>query len=233
MKRQRLGQHFLKSKKIARLVVDAAQLTKRDTVLEIGTGRGILTGLLCEGARRVVSVESDKKLYADAAGAMGGLANLSLVCGDGFKTKEKFTVFVSNLPYSESKKAIEWLVQRNFSRGVVMVQKEFAQKLAAVSAGDRKAISVLARHSFDIKEIARVQKSSFDPAPTVDSVILELKKIKTLPHPVIKTVNRIFSYRRKTLQNILVQFGKRTNDQRRLADLTGDEIIGIARHVLR
>ena len=156
-KRQRLGQHFLKSKKISQSIVDSAHLTKHDTVLEVGTGEGVLTKLLCSKAKNVISVESDKTLHQNALSSMN-FENLELQHGDGFKIKNKFTVFVSNLPYSKSKKAIEWLIEQNFSHAIIMVQKEFAEKLISDIPNERKAISVLTNYSFDIKKIINVGK---------------------------------------------------------------------------
>ena len=62
-RRQSLGQHFLVSDSIAKSIVDFAKITKNDTVLEIGAGKGILIPFLCKAAKNVISVERDKKLY--------------------------------------------------------------------------------------------------------------------------------------------------------------------------
>ncbi len=205
-KRRRLGQHFLKSEKIAENIVAAANLSKHDSVLEIGTGRGILTPFLCKNAKKVTSFETDKKLYHDAK-VHYTASNLKLKLGDGFKSKENFTVFVSNLPYSKSRDAIEWLIQNKFSRAIIMVQKEFAEKLQTKSKKDKKAISILAQYAFDIEPVIKVSKTNFIPQPKVDSVVLKLKSKKVVSKELIKTVNKLFSYRRKTIQNILKQFG--------------------------
>ena len=231
-KRQRLGQHFLKSTKIAQDIVNSAYITQNDMVLEVGTGEGILTKLLCKNAKNVISIESDKTLYNNAKSSIHE-NNLEIRYGDGFKITEKFDVFVSNLPYSKSKKAIEWLTQQKFSHAVVMVQKEFAEKLMTNATDERKAVSVIAKYSFDIKKIQNIGKNNFNPPPKVDSVVIELKKKKTLLPEMIKTVNKIFSYRRKTIQNILKQFNKKSNDQRRLDELSGDEIIKIAKQIIK
>ncbi len=232
-KRQKLGQHFLKSKKIAELIVSAAHLNKHDDVLEIGTGMGILTTLLCKSAKNVVSYESDKKLYHYAQTMISNFSNLKLENKDGFKSKEKFSVFVSNLPYSKSRDAIEWLIQKKFSRAVIMVQKEFAEKLVTNSKKKRKAISILSQHALDIETIAKVHKSNFVPQPKVDSVVLKLKSRKLVSKEIIKIVNKMFSYRRKTLQNILARFGKSVDSTKRLDELKGDEIIKIAKQIIK
>lgn len=232
-KRQRLGQHFLKSKKIAQMISDSANIKNNEIVLEVGTGKGILTEFLCDDAKNVISAESDKELYNNAITSMGNYKNLKLFHGDGFKLDEKFDVFVSNLPYSKSRTAIEWLVQQKFSRGVIMVQKEFAEKLVTKTPTERKAISILCNYSFDVKKIINVRKNNFDPPPQVDSVVLELSQKKSISKDLVKTVNKLFSYRRKTIQNILKQFGIKSNDSKRLDELTGDEIIKIAKKIIK
>ena len=174
MKRQRLGQHFLLSQNIAKFIAESAQITKKDTVLEIGTGRGILVRYLCERAKSVVSIKTNKNLYSSTILKFSQITNLEMIFGDGF-TDIGFTVFVSNLPYSESKRAIEWLAQRKFSRAVIMVQKEFAEKLESMSKKEMRAISVIANHAFEIEKIMSVNKNNFEPPPNVDSVVLRLK----------------------------------------------------------
>jgi len=231
-KRQRLGQHFLKSEKIAENIVAAANLSKHDSVLEIGTGTGILLPFLCKNTKKVTSFETDKKLYHDAK-IHYTTSNLKLKLGDGFKSKENFTVFVSNLPYSKSRDAIEWLIQNKFSRAVIMVQKEFAEKLQTKSKKDKKAISILAQYAFDIEPVIKVSKTNFIPQPKVDSVVLKLKSKKVVSKELIKTVNKLFSYRRKTIQNILKQFGKVSDSTKRLDELDGDEIIKIAKQIIK
>ncbi len=228
-KRQRLGQHFLTSDKIAEQIVSTAMPSRHDTILEIGTGKGILVSLLCKNAKKVISIETDKELHEKAKSKFSDISNLTLKYGDGFKSKDNFSIFVSNLPYSKSKNAIQWLIQRKFLRAVIMVQKEFAQKLL----NEKKAISVLANYALDIKEITKVGKNNFFPPPKVDSVVLELTRKKSVSKELIQTVNKLFSYRRKTLQNILKQFGKNTESDKRLDDLSGDEIIKIAKQIIQ
>jgi 16S rRNA (adenine1518-N6/adenine1519-N6)-dimethyltransferase len=231
-KRQKLGQHFLKSEKIAENIVAAANLTKNDIVLEIGAGKGILIPFLCKNAKHVISYETDRNLHQNAI-MNYKFSNLTLKLGDGFKSKENFSVLVSNLPYSKSRDAIEWLAPRKFSRSVIMVQKEFAEKLETKSTKKRKAISVIAQSAFDIQPLTKVSKTNFVPQPQVDSVILKLKSKKTVSKELIKTVNKLFSYRRKTLQNIFKQFGKEIDSDKRLDELNGDEIIEIAQQIIQ
>jgi len=230
-KRQRLGQHFLVSETVAKSIVLAARITKNDVVLEIGTGKGILLPLLCNRAKKVISIESDRELYQTGQKKFSGLPNLTLKHGDGFKTGDSFSVFVSNLPYSQSRKAIEWLIQKKFSHAIIMVQKEFAEKLFQ-KGKDRRAISVLVNYAVDIEQIMEVKKTNFSPMPKVDSSVLKLTSKKKVSKDLIKAVNKLFSYRRKTLQNVLKQVGQHIESNKRIDELLGDEIIKIAKQII-
>ena len=232
IKRKLLGQHFLNSQSIAESIVSEAKITKNDVVYEIGTGLGVLTPLLCKKAKKVISVDADENLIKKARTRFSDMDNLVLKSGDGFKKKDSFSIFVSNLPYSKSKDAIEWLAQRTFSHGVIMVQKEFAEKLVAKSK-NRKAISIIATHTFDIEKISSVRKNNFSPPPKVDSVILKIKKKTDMDKKLISTINEIFSYRRKTVKNILKQFGLESEIEKRVDDLTGDEIVSLAKQIIQ
>jgi len=232
IKRKLLGQHFLNSQNIAKSIITEAKITKKDVVFELGTGLGVLTPLLCEQAKKVISVDADEKLVRSAKSKFSKINNLVLKSGDGFMTQDTFSIFVSNLPYSRSKDAIEWLAQSTFSHGVIMVQKEFAEKLVAKSSKNRKAISIIATHAFEISVVSKVGKNNFSPPPKVDSVILKIIKKNSINDEIIQTINKIFSYRRKTIKNILKQFNKETMVDKRVDDLTGDEIINLANQIL-
>ena len=232
IKRKRLGQHFLTSNSMAKSIVSEAKITKNDIVFEIGTGRGILTSLLCQKADKVISVDLDDELIMDAKSKFSHFNNLILKSGDGLKKKDLFTVFVSNLPYSRSKDTIEWLAQTPFSHGAVMVQKEFADKLLAKSSKNRKAISIIATSAFKITSVLKVGKDNFSPPPKIDSVVLKIIKKDNLSKELIQTINKIFSYRRKTVKNILKQFNKESDICKRVDDLSVEEIISLAKQIL-
>jgi len=232
IKRKRFGQHFLNSNSIAKSIVSEAQITKNDVVFEVGTGQGILTPLLCQNAKKVISVDVDESLVKNAKSRFSHIENLTLKSGDGFKKKDLFTIFVSNLPYSRSKDAIEWLAKTHFSHGVIMVQKEFADKLLAKSSKNRKAISIIGTYAFEITILSKVGKHNFSPPPKIDSVILKIVKKNNMTKDLIQTINKIFSYRRKTVKNILKQFNKESMIEKRIDDLSGDEIINLANKIL-
>ena len=186
---------------------------------------------MCKNAQKVISVDTDENLITKAKSKFTRFDNLILKSGDGFKQKDEFSIFVSNLPYSKSKDAIEWLAQNSFSHGVIMVQKEFAEKLIATSK-NRRSISIIATYAFNIEKISNVGRNNFSPPPKIDSVILKISKKTIMDKKLVSTINNIFSYRRKTVKNILKQFNKQSTIEKRVDDLSGDEIVNLAKQIL-
>lgn len=225
-RRRRLGQHMLVSTSIASQVAEIACITVSDTVLEVGTGTGVLIPHLCGKAGHVISIEADRAMYEDACKKFS-FGNLEMIHGDGFEADRAFSVFVSNLPYSASRTAIEWLCQMPFSHGAIMVQKEFASKLFKRD----KAVSVIASHCMDIKVMAGVGRNNFRPPPRVDSAILAIRKKRSISRDVIKAVNLLFSYRRKTISGICERFGIHNDVKSRLDEVSTDSIITIAEKI--
>ena len=234
IKRRSLGQHFLTSNSIAKSIVNFAKITKDDIILEVGTGKGILTSLLCENAKQVISIEKDPVLYSQAKEIFSQIPNLVLEKGDAFKKNTEFTVFVSNLPYSESRTAIEWLVQKKFKRAIIMVQKEFAQKLLTKKGGkERRSISVLASYCFDIENLMEVKNTNFRPPPKVDSVVISLIPKQVLSDQIVRTVNKLFSFKRKTIRHIGKKMGLEIDSDKRLEEMHESEIIEIAKRITK
>ena len=228
--RKQLGQNFLNSKSIAKFIVNSANISRNDVVYEIGIGKGILIPFLCEQSKNVISTEKDFQLYEESKQKFSNLKNLKIIHGDGFKQNQKFDIFVSNLPYSESKKAIQWMLMSSFSHGVVMIQYDFAKKLLA-DKHDKKAISVLAQTGFDMKILKTIGKENFTPKPKIDSSIMSFVRKSTLSKEIIQSVNLMFSFRRKKLQNIGKQLGLEIESNDRLEEMNNDEIIKFAKNI--
>ena len=232
-KRKKFGQYFLISSSIAKFIVSTPKITKNDIVYEIGTGKGILIPLLCQNAKHVITTEIDKKLYNNAIRNFSRFTNLTLKNSDGFKNEPKFDIFVSNLPYSKSRVAIQWLLQKKFSCAMIMVQSDFAEKLMTNSIKERRAISVLSQYGFKMKIVKKVKNTNFSPRPKVDSMVLEIAQNYVVSKELIKTINKIFSYRRKTIQNIAKNFDTTIKSDRRLEDMDNNEIIKLAKKISR
>jgi len=231
IKRRSLGQHFLISESIAKSIVDSAGITKDDIVLEIGTGQGILTPLLCKDAKQVISIEKDPVLYSKAKDTFSYIPNLVLEKGYAFKKDVAFTVLVSNLQYSESRTAMEWLVQRKFKCAIIMVQKEFAQKLAKKDGKERRAISVIANYCLEVENIMDVKNTNFRPPPKVDSVVISIIQKHVLSDKTVHAVNKLFSFKRKTIRHIGKKMGLEIDSDKRLEEMPDGEIIDIAKRI--
>lgn len=198
---------MLVDSKILGKIIEAANISKSETVCEAGTGRGILTSELCRRARKVVTYEVDSALY-DAARKELHFDNLALAKGDIFDTQVEFDVFISNLPYSRSRDAIEWLATRKFGRGVIMVQREFAEKLVArPGESDYRAVSALAAWCFKMSQIATVGRGSFSPQPRVDSAILKIVPMRVVSKETIKNLNWLFSKRNRKASSVAAKLG--------------------------
>ncbi|MFQ5920555.1 MAG: 16S rRNA (adenine(1518)-N(6)/adenine(1519)-N(6))-dimethyltransferase RsmA [Nitrososphaerales archaeon] len=233
-RRKRLGQHILVDRRILEKIMEHARISRKHVVLEIGTGTGVLTKELCRRARRVISCEVDPELArrtGESLGACGG--NLTLVRRDGFKTDYDFDLFVSNLPYSRSRTAIEWLAEKDFDRAVILVQKEFAEKLLSKKGGSYRAVSALAQYCFEIEELMPVGRNAFRPRPKVDSVMLGLKKRRKVSRDTIRSLKLVFSFRRKKLSNALRKLGLDTVSEKRVEQLTPEEAVRLAEEITK
>lgn len=211
-------------------IVDAAKISRGETMLEAGTGQGVLTAELCKAAKSVVSYEVDKKLYQQAKAHLQ-FQNLELVNADLFKTTDlDFDVFASNLPYSRSRDAFEWLAAQKFKRAIVMVQEEFAEKLAA-KPGDKnyRAISALAAHCFAIEKLFRVGRQSFEPQPKVESTVLRIIPINTVTKETVRSLNLLFSKRNKKASSVAAKAGMKIElGDSRIDQLAPDDVVKLA-----
>ena len=116
---------------------------------------------------------------------------------------------------------------------MIMVQRDFAEKLLTNSVKERRAISVLSQYGFNMKIVKKVKNINFSPRPKVDSVVLQITQNYMLTSELIKTINKLFSYRRKTIQNIAKNFDIIINSDKRLEDMENNEIIKLAKKINR
>jgi 16S rRNA A1518/A1519 N6-dimethyltransferase RsmA/KsgA/DIM1 with predicted DNA glycosylase/AP lyase activity len=209
-KRRSFGQHILKDPKILAKIIEAAQIKKTEIVCEAGTGTGVLTNELCKYARTVISFEVDDILFEKTKKLLSSFSNLKLMNLDLFKLYSiPFDVFVSNLPYSRSKEAFQWLSLQKFNRAIIMIQKEFADKLQSSPGQENyRAITVIIQHCFTIKSLFTVHNKSFDPEPVVTSTVIQLiPKHTTITYNTIRNLNIIFSQRNKKASVVAKKFG--------------------------
>ena len=214
--RQRMGQHFLADGGICARIVEAAGIGKKENVLEIGPGKGALTGTLYRKAvgsgGTLTLIEPDKKFHADLIAECPGVdlledraerVNLSELPGP--------LVVVSNLPYYASMQIYKQCIKHkeNISRMVLMFQKEVAKRIAA-EPGIKAygSLSLLSRYHWKMEEIITAPASAFRPEPKVDSAVLRFvphakPPIDTDPEKFFQLVRAAFTHKRRTLKNNL------------------------------
>jgi 16S rRNA (adenine1518-N6/adenine1519-N6)-dimethyltransferase len=209
------GQNFLIDAHSLAQIVDAAQVTPEDTVLEIGPGLGVLTRELVIRAKHVTTVELDRRLLPALEETLQDFSNLSLVHGDGvtfdLTTLPIGSLLVANLPYNVGTAIlIRALESARFKRLVFLVQKEVAERLTA-SPGTKSygALSLVVKYFGVAKRVADVKPSSFFPAPEVTSSIVRIEvdtHIQANP-TLFDFIHTGFRHRRKTLKKNLVMAG--------------------------
>jgi 16S rRNA (adenine1518-N6/adenine1519-N6)-dimethyltransferase len=143
-RRRTLGQHYLVDPSVTAAMVGLAAIGQEDRVLEIGTGRGALTRDLARLSGHFEAFELDRANYLATKDL--GLDNLLLHRGDAFSDSREFDILVSSLPYSESSNFVEWLSGHRYKRAVVLLQRDFVDKLLAPPGADGyRAISVISQ----------------------------------------------------------------------------------------
>ncbi len=183
-------------------MVQTSAIKGSDRVLEIGTGKGVVTRELCKVATRVEAFELDHENFLATKGLE--LDGLVLHEEDAFASPREFDVLVSSLPYSESSDFVDWLAQLRYRRAVVLLQRDFAMKLVARPGDENyRAVSVISQTSSDVKVIEAVARTSFDPPPRVSSVLAVVTHKRSLSGEQIHLIKMLFSQRRRKLGSAL------------------------------
>jgi len=214
--RKALGQHFLIDPNIVRKILEAADVQREETVLEIGPGLGVLTRPLCEAAKRVIAVEIDDRLVTHLHETLRDCPNLDLRHADALDLHgddlPEGTVVVANLPYYISSPLLFMLLEqhRRWDRMIVMLQREVACRLvAAPGSRDYGILSVLARYRAESSLAFHVSSNCFRPRPDVGSTAVKVVSRKRPAAAVadegilVRVVRAAFAHRRKTLLNSL------------------------------
>ncbi len=173
--RQALSQHFLTEQSFLREIAEAIPGNK--IVLEIGAGRGELTEHLAPRAKKVIAVEKDPGLMPVLEKNTAKFKNVEAVNADALKMDFRpYKYFAGNIPYSISSPLLFKILDSGFKETVLLLQKEFAQRLAAQPrTGDWSRLSVMAQNAAEIRIIDEVPKECFKPQPKVNSLIVHLK----------------------------------------------------------
>lgn len=222
---KKYGQNFLIDANILNKIVEAAQVTKEDCVLEIGPGIGTMTQYLAEAAKRVTAVEIDRGLIPILEDTLSSYDNVTILCEDILKTdfsalaKENggcpFKV-VANLPYYITTPIIMALFESRMplTSITVMVQSEVAERMqTGPGTKDYGALSLAVQYYAKPEIVARVPASCFLPRPNVDSTVVRLTRYEKPPVAaqdeafLFALIRASFNQRRKTLANGLANAG--------------------------
>ena len=221
--KKRWGQHFLCDENVLDKIVEAAEPASGDRVFEIGPGLGVLTERVAPMVREVVAVEIDRELIPILEERLTPFENVRLVQGDvlevsweallpfeGSKRASRWKV-LGNLPYGITSPLLEKLIEHRerFSRAVLMVQLEVAEKVAApLGTRGASALGAWVQAFCEVEVLFRVSRNSFWPRPDVDSAVLRLRfldrpRLTASVEGYKKAVRAAFGWRRKTLLKAL------------------------------
>jgi 16S rRNA (adenine1518-N6/adenine1519-N6)-dimethyltransferase len=213
-----LGQNFVIDSNVCTKIVRTAGVTSDDIALEIGPGLGSLTLAMLETAKSVIAVEIDPRLAQQlpitVAEHFERPENLTVINKDALAVNDlpfEPTVLVANLPYNVSVPVLLHLLEKfpTLRSGVVMVQAEVADRLAAKPGGKEYGIpSVKAAWWADVKNVGTVSRSIFWPAPNVDSKLVGFTRRETAGSEESRTkvftiIDAAFAQRRKMLRSAL------------------------------
>lgn len=200
---------MLVNRKIAERMAKYAELKEDDVVLEVGCGTGNLTAVLLKTCR-VFGIEKDPKMVERLKKRFRNeidSGRFNLMHADALKVDfPSFNKFVSNIPYEISSPLIFKLLKHKFDLAVIMLQKEFAQRLCS----EDSRLGVISKAYCTCKILEFVGRENFRPVPKVDSALVLIE-----PKPKIivekrdlfeKFVTFAFSMRRKKMQNIVKEF---------------------------
>ena len=180
---KRLGQHFLISQKVLQKIIQTANLSEKDIVLEVGPGLGILTQELAKRTKKVMAVEKDKKMVEALKEILKDYQNIDIIHEDilksdlssGLTSNLKHYKIVANIPYYLTSPLIRLFLESSKppQEMILLIQKEVAQRIYA-KPPQMNLLAVAVQFYSQPKIISYVSKKSFWPQPKVDSAIIKI-----------------------------------------------------------
>lgn len=233
-----LGQNFLKDALLISKIIEIANITKDDKVIEIGPGKGALTFHLAERALKVLAIEIDHDLYEELhEQATESYPNLTVLEEDvlkfPFETIESKFKIVANIPYYISTPIIFKLMElrHKITDMTIMLQKELANRIvASPNCKDFGILSIAVQFYATPTIEMEIPREAFFPSPKVDSAVV---KIIPRKNPAVRVSNEnlfwaiiksAFSHRRKTLLNSLAMAGFKKDDLESILSNEGIDI---------
>lgn len=218
-----LGQNFLKNKNVLANIIDSVDVQKDDLVIEIGPGQGALTKFLKLYKANLVCFEIDKRVekylkdFIDDKTRIIFKDFMEVDINEEIKDIKYNNLYViANLPYYITSPIISKIIDSKLDvkEMVLMVQNEVADRFSAKPGSkDYGAVTVYLNYYFDVNKLFFVHRSSFDPAPNVDSAVIKLSRndnsTRVKDENVFnKLVKDAFHMKRKNLNNNLKEYDK-------------------------
>jgi 16S rRNA (adenine1518-N6/adenine1519-N6)-dimethyltransferase len=211
-----LGQNFIIDSSFYPKLLRYAEVEKADVVLDAGAGFGFLAKFLSDKCRSVLAVEKDPYVASFLRQEIGGLDNVVVVEGDVLKVQlPPFNKVISAPPYYLSTQLVMWLLDRTIDSAVLVVQKEFAERLfAAVGSAEYGWLTVVVQQAAQVQLLDDVPKNRFYPSPEIDSLIVRLKPLRIKPFNIkdrslfVQLTKSLFTERNKKLAKAIGPFLK-------------------------
>ncbi len=207
-------------------ICNYANLTTHDTVLEIGAGTGNLTDKLLERSKFVYAIENDPELIKILKNRFRNCESIKIIQENAIRAEfPKFNKVVSNLPYNISRRITEKILGYDFRLGILVYQKEFAEKLVALPGnGNYRFISALTQSIADIEILDTIPPSAFNPVPDVESAIVRIKPFTRVDENYSKFLHLLFDHRNKKIRNIVNAEISEIYREKRPFELNPDEL---------
>lgn len=206
---KRKGQNYLVNSHILSKILRCADISPKDTILEIGAGIGTLTIPLAERAGKVWAVERDEKIVKVLQERLKNenISNVEVLVGDAVKLKiPPFNKVVSNLPYQISSPITFKLLKEDFDFGILMYQAEFAQRMVATPGDSNYSrLTVMLQFCAQVELLFPVPPTAFFPQPQISSSVIKLtpQKKAEVDEIFIKTTRALFQHKKKKVRNAL------------------------------
>ncbi|MFH1892827.1 MAG: 16S rRNA (adenine(1518)-N(6)/adenine(1519)-N(6))-dimethyltransferase RsmA [Candidatus Zixiibacteriota bacterium] len=213
-----LGQHILQNIGAARRIVESLGIERGDSVLEIGPGRGVLTGIMAELPIQLIAVEVDRRFVVELRERFKSADNMTIINESILDVNIRSIVgdnrckLVGNLPYNLSSQILKKAFENHdlFPLAVFTVQKEVADRMTAhLGSRDYSSLTVFTETYSRSEKLFTLKPGSFYPPPKVSSAVVRLTFRDSIPiagerrEAFSRFVQSIFAHRRKTILNSL------------------------------
>lgn len=230
------GQHFLRCEDIAKEIARKLNARAGDVVVEIGCGKGFLTKFVAQAGCKIVCYEVDASLKEEFTKNVP-FENVEFRLKDFLEVKSEelqgAQLCYGSIPYQISSKIIRKLIELGLRTCLLIVQKEFAEKLVlGRDKYKRTFMTILSQTYFDITILRRVTKTCFEPPPRVDSALIELrrKNVQIDLDSYERFLRKLFQRPNKIVKTVLKEIGLDGFDispTKRVRDLSVQDVLNI------